>query len=90
MSAFSVRMFHLRVYENDFNKIELFKATFEILTAVTRKIAAFWHVTLCNEAETYQRFRGTYLRRLPEDTSSSSLWKSGNFPILIKQSKAKK
>jgi hypothetical protein len=33
---------------------------FEVLTAVSTKMAVFWVVALCSLAEVYQRFRGPY------------------------------
>jgi hypothetical protein len=33
-------------------------AGFEVLTAVSTKMAVFWVVTLCSLVEVYQRFRG--------------------------------
>jgi hypothetical protein len=35
-----------------------YQVGFEVLTAVSTKMAVFWVVALCNLVEVYQRFRG--------------------------------
>jgi hypothetical protein len=44
---------------------------FEVLTAVSTKMAVFWVVAPCSLVEFYQRFRG------PDDGGSKDLWNTG-------------
>jgi hypothetical protein len=45
---------------------------FEVLTAVSMKIAVFWLVAPCSLVEVYQRFRGPIAIR-PDDGGSKDL-----------------
>jgi hypothetical protein len=47
---------------------------FEVLTAVSMKIAVFWVVAPCSLVEVYQRFRDPcYLHYRPDDGGSKDL-----------------
>jgi hypothetical protein len=48
---------------------------FEVLTAVSTKMAIFWVVAPYSLVEIYQRFRGPC--RLPDDGGSKDLWNAG-------------
>jgi hypothetical protein len=47
----------------------MYKVGFEVLTAVSMKMAVFWVVAPCNRVEVYQRFRGDR----PDDGGSKYL-----------------
>jgi hypothetical protein len=46
---------------------------FEVLTAASVKMAAFWVVAPCSLVEVYQRFRGTCCLHRPDDGGSKDL-----------------
>jgi hypothetical protein len=52
-------------------RTERVKVGFEVLTAVSMKIAVFWVVAPCSLVEVYQRFRGPCDR--PDDGGSKDL-----------------
>jgi hypothetical protein len=45
----------------------IFQVGFEVLTAVSTKMAVFWVVTQCSLVEVYQRFRGPWCLHLQGD-----------------------
>jgi hypothetical protein len=53
--------------------IEYQKVGFEVLTAVSMKIAVFWVVAPCSLVEVYQRFRDPCCDECPDDGGSKDL-----------------
>jgi hypothetical protein len=56
--------------EVGFVKQGIYSVGFEVLTAVSTKMAVFWVVAPCSLVEVYQRFRGPCCVRLPDDGGS--------------------
>jgi hypothetical protein len=51
---------------------------FQVLTAASMKMNAFWDTVPCSLVEVYRRFRGAYyLHHRPDDRRNKHLWKVG-------------